>query len=65
MPMVDVIVVMEQGEITEVGSYEELLNHDGPFAQFLKAYLVDGSKQVGDNDDEECKKFIIPSSTKS
>ncbi|XP_067656381.1 multidrug resistance-associated protein 1-like [Haliotis asinina] len=49
LPMVDVIVVMDKGEVTEVGSYEELLDHDGPFAQFLKTYLLqetDGESDV-------------------
>ncbi|XP_067679181.1 multidrug resistance-associated protein 1-like [Haliotis asinina] len=51
LPMVDVIVVMDQGEISEVGSYEELLDHDGAFAQFLKAYLLEGTQDVGEDDE--------------
>ncbi|KAL5019777.1 hypothetical protein ScPMuIL_002669 [Solemya velum] len=47
LPMVDMVVVMEDGRISETGTYEELLSHDGPFAQFLKTYLTQ------DNDDEE------------
>ena len=39
LPQVDSIVVMVNGQISEVGSYKELLNHDGAFAQFLKNYL--------------------------
>ncbi|XP_046571958.1 LOW QUALITY PROTEIN: multidrug resistance-associated protein 1-like [Haliotis rubra] len=50
LPMVDVIVVMDKGEITEVGSYEELLGHDGPFAQFLKTYLL---QETDAQDDEK------------
>ena len=45
--MVDTVVVMVDGRISEMGSYEELLTHDGPFAQFLKTYLTQ------ENDDEE------------
>ncbi|XP_046557639.1 multidrug resistance-associated protein 1-like isoform X2 [Haliotis rubra] len=51
LPLVDVIVVMDQGEISEVGSYEELLDHDGAFAQFLKAYLLEGTQDVGEDDE--------------
>ena len=40
---------MVNGEISEVGSYEELLSHDGPFAQFLKTYLT----QLESEDEEE------------
>ena len=41
LPQVDTIVVMVNGEISETGSYKELLNHDGAFAQFLKNYLTE------------------------
>jgi ABC-type multidrug transport system fused ATPase/permease subunit len=30
LPMVDNIIVMVNGRITEMGSYENLINHDGP-----------------------------------
>ena len=38
LPQCDVIVVMADGQITEVGSYTELIDNDGPFAQFLHGY---------------------------
>ncbi|CAL1530147.1 unnamed protein product [Lymnaea stagnalis] len=47
LPQVDKIVVMTDGHISEVGSYEQLLSHDGDFAQFLKTYLTQ------DNSDDE------------
>ena len=34
----DVIVVMTDGQITEVGSYTELIENDRDFAQFLQTY---------------------------
>ena len=49
LPMVDTIVVMTDGRISEMGSYDELLSHDGDFAQFLKTYL----QQADDDDDED------------
>ena len=42
-------MVMTDGRISEMGSYEELLSHDGDFAQFLKTYLT----QNDDDDDDE------------
>ena len=39
LPYVDNIVVLVDGQISEIGSYKELLTHDGAFAQFLKNYL--------------------------
>ena len=38
LPQCDVIVVMADGQITEVGSYNELIDNDGAFAQFLQTY---------------------------
>ena len=38
LPQCDVIVVMVDGQITEVGSYNELIDNDGAFAQFLHTY---------------------------
>ncbi|CAD5115099.1 DgyrCDS4110 [Dimorphilus gyrociliatus] len=49
LPYVDKIVVLLNGVISEMGSYEELLSHDGAFAQFLKTYL----QQETDEDEEE------------
>ena len=39
LPVVDKIFVMKEGEITESGSYKELLNQKGAFADFLIQYL--------------------------
>jgi len=50
--MVDNIVVLVNGEISEEGSYEELLSHDRAFAQFLRTYLQEQDSE--DDDDEEC-----------
>ncbi|XP_070201853.1 multidrug resistance-associated protein 1-like [Littorina saxatilis] len=52
LPMVDEIVVMANGMISEMGSYEQLLSHNGDFAQFLKTYLTQ-NKDKDDDDDPE------------
>ncbi|XP_013391801.1 multidrug resistance-associated protein 1-like [Lingula anatina] len=44
----DQIVVLLDGRISETGTYEELLSHNGAFAQFLKTYLT----QADDEDEE-------------
>ena len=41
LPYVDTIVVLADGQISEMGSYKQLLDHDGAFAQFLKNYLTE------------------------
>ena len=33
--------MMDQGKVTEAGTYEELMTHDGPFAQFVRTYLLE------------------------
>nr|XP_015857887.1 multidrug resistance-associated protein 1 isoform X3 [Peromyscus maniculatus bairdii] len=38
LPQVDVIIVMSGGKISEMGSYQELLDRDGAFAEFLRTY---------------------------
>jgi hypothetical protein len=48
--MVDTVVVLVDGRISEIGSYEELLSHEGAFAQFLNSYFTE---EVKDEDEEE------------
>ncbi|XP_025062211.1 multidrug resistance-associated protein 1 isoform X6 [Alligator sinensis] len=38
LPQMDTIIVMVDGEISEMGSYQELLKQDGAFAEFLRTY---------------------------
>ncbi|PAA57843.1 hypothetical protein BOX15_Mlig011089g1 [Macrostomum lignano] len=46
LPHVDEIVVIDNGRISEQGSYEHLLDHDGPFASFLKEFFLhDGERK--------------------
>lgn len=54
MPMVDKIVVLTNGQISEVGSYDELLDHNGEFAQFLKEYLIKGDHTDSHDPESEC-----------
>lgn len=53
LPRVDQIIVMKNGEISEVGTYDELLQNDKEFSQFLKTYNSGASgttEDVTDND---------------
>ncbi|NXC90811.1 MRP1 protein, partial [Cercotrichas coryphoeus] len=40
LPQMDTILVMTDGEISEMGSYQELLEQDGAFAEFLRTYAT-------------------------
>lgn len=43
LPEVDYIVVMKDGEVSETGTYKELLDKKGAFADFLVQYLQEGT----------------------
>jgi len=52
LPEVDVIVVLKDGEVTELGTYRQLLEKKGAFAEFLIQHLQevdvdDGTSEVG------------------
>ncbi|CAL1533104.1 unnamed protein product, partial [Lymnaea stagnalis] len=53
LPLVDSIICMDQGQITESGSYQELMSHDGPFANFVRTYLLEHEDE--DIDDPEVR----------
>ena len=38
LPKCDLIVVMDQGRIREVGAYAELIDNEGAFADFIRTY---------------------------
>lgn len=40
LPQTDLILVMVEGEITEVGSYQQLRDKEGAFAEFLRTYAT-------------------------
>ena len=44
----DQIVVMNDGKITEVGSYTELIDNNGAFAEFLRTYTNVEENEEGD-----------------
>lgn len=53
LPKFDMIYVIANGVISERGSYDELLSHDGEFAKFLRTYLIEHEESEGEEDDEE------------
>ncbi|WAQ96712.1 MRP3-like protein [Mya arenaria] len=52
LPYVDTIVVLVDGMVSEMGSYRQLLSHDGAFAQFLKNYLSEEMEKENAGDIE-------------
>lgn len=49
LPQADLILVMVEGEITEMGSYQQLMDTEGAFAEFLRTYTA---VEHTDNDGE-------------
>lgn len=56
LPQMDSILVMCDGEISEMGSYQELLKQDGAFAEFLRTYA--NAEQSMDNNGKLTNKFF-------
>ena len=52
LPKVDSIIVIRNGEISEQGSYEELIQHDGAFAEFIRTYLNEEESPASDKMDD-------------
>ncbi|XP_015764594.1 PREDICTED: multidrug resistance-associated protein 1-like, partial [Acropora digitifera] len=50
LPQVDQIIVLQDGRISEVGSYEELVKNQGAFAEFLSTYATDQQTKLGDTE---------------
>ena len=45
LPLVDNIFVLDNGMISECGTYDELMMHNGVFAQFLLQHLTQESSE--------------------
>lgn len=48
LPQCDKIIVLDEGRITEAGSYGELIDRDGAFAHFLRTYTGLDENEEGD-----------------
>ena len=49
LPQVDHIVVLSDGRVSEEGSYEDLLQKNGAFADLLKTYFNDENQNDSDD----------------
>ncbi len=48
LPKVDQIIVIKQGTVTEVGGFEELVERNGDFSEFIRTYI---SENTTDSDE--------------
>ncbi|XP_074647217.1 multidrug resistance-associated protein 1-like isoform X2 [Tubulanus polymorphus] len=58
LPSVDYIVVLKGGRVDEMGTYDELISHDGAFAEFIKTYLIEAEEEVDEEEMDENMKTI-------
>ncbi|CAH1406916.1 unnamed protein product [Nezara viridula] len=61
LPEVDLIVVLSNGEISEVGTYRELLDKKGAFSEFLVTHLKDVPEEELEELDPTMREDIIKS----
>jgi energy-coupling factor transporter ATP-binding protein EcfA2 len=40
LPEVDYIICIKDGQISEMGSYSDLINHNGAFAELIKVIIM-------------------------
>ena len=52
LPKMDLIITMNDGEVSEMGTYDELMENDGAFADFMQVYLNDKSQDCDEEDFE-------------
>lgn len=51
LPYVDQIIILKDGTIAEIGSFDELVSNKGEFAEFVAEYIVDQSDSDIHEDD--------------
>ena len=54
LPKTDLIIALKDGEVSEMGTYDELMENDGAFSEFMQIYLNDKVKEIED-ENFECK----------
>ncbi|MED6282695.1 Canalicular multispecific organic anion transporter 2 [Characodon lateralis] len=60
LPQVDNIVVMVEGRVSEMGSYQELLKQNGAFAEFLRNYALEDIIEEDEALDELIEDELFP-----
>ena len=58
LPQLDQIIVMANGRISEVGTYQQLLDRKGAFADFLYSYFE--TEDTGDQTDDDGTAVVFP-----
>lgn len=60
LPLANLILVMVEGEITEMGSYQQLMDREGAFAEFQRTYTaVDHTDNSGETHRTHTTSIIV------
>lgn len=51
LPRVDYIVVLKEGRVDEMGTFAELMSHNGAFAEFCREYLEKPDEEEEDGEE--------------
>lgn len=58
LPQTDLIIVLDNGAISEMGTYHQLLRNRGVFADFLRTYLAE-AETIEEEDEEDLDVDLI------
>ena len=59
LPQCDLIVVLDSGRISEVGTYAELIDNNGAFSEFIRTYAAPDENEEGDPGGEHATHICI------
>ena len=59
LPQTNLIVVLDEGGVSEVGTYQQLLKNNGAFAEFLRTYLSEEVDSARQEEEAEMKEEIM------
>ncbi|GAV02763.1 hypothetical protein RvY_13289 [Ramazzottius varieornatus] len=59
LPRTDLIVVLDEGAVSEVGTYQQLIKNEGAFAEFLRTYLAEEVDSATQEEEAAVKEEIM------
>ena len=65
LPQMDLIVVMKEGRITEIGGYQELIEKKGAFAEFVTQFLSQEEEADSKGESSLSRMLFFPFRTKT
>ena len=60
LPLVDEIIVLNEGRVREQGTYKALIQDDGDFAEFCATYLSEQKEEEDETHDGMSSRAVRP-----